>query len=116
MAALSYALLPLTGLAAYFLAGERRVRFHGLQAVVLGLLWPAGLYLCNALSLVATQLVFVVGALVWVAMMAATAAGADPRLPVIGGVLWRAAETRPGENPPTASARSTSGTRSRSTR
>ena len=92
MAALSYLLLPITGLAALALGSTARVRFHGLQAIVFGLLWALGLYAGAAIAPVVTKGVFLVGALVWLALMLATAVGKDPRLPGVGRVLQQAAQ------------------------
>ena len=92
MAALSYLLLPITGLLALAWGSTPRIRFHGLQAILVGLLWALGLYAGAAATPAATKVVFVIGALVWFGLMLATAAGKDPRLPGIGRVLQRAAE------------------------
>ena len=92
VAALSYLLLPITGLLALTLGSTPRVRFHGLQSIVFGLAWALALYGGAAAAPAATKLVFALGALVWLALMLATAAGKDPRLPGIGPVLRRATE------------------------
>lgn len=92
VAALAYLLLPLSGTAAFFLGVSSRVRFHGLQAVVLGVGWPLLMYGCSAVSPTATQVVFVAGACVWLAFMIAAAAGKDPSLPWIGRACARAVE------------------------
>jgi uncharacterized membrane protein len=95
MAALAYVLLPFSGLIAYFLGGTSRVRFHGLQAVILGVVWPVLLYACSAVAAVATQVVFVAGACVWLLFVVGAAAGKDPRLPLIGRACARAVELDP---------------------
>jgi uncharacterized membrane protein len=95
MAALAYLLLPVTGLFAYFGSASPRVRFHGLQAILLGLLWPAGLYGASAVSAAATRAAWAAGALVWLGLMFTTAAGLDPRIPVVGRWLRRAAAQAP---------------------
>ena len=41
MPGLAYVLLPLSGMLAYFNGTSVRMRFHGLQAIALGALWPA---------------------------------------------------------------------------
>ena len=91
MAALAYVLLPLSGMLAFFSQTEARVRFHGAQAVSLGLIWPLALYACSALAPTATQIAFVLGAGLWIALIVTTAAGRDLRLPVVGVVCARAA-------------------------
>jgi uncharacterized membrane protein len=95
VAALAYLLPPLTGLVAYFRGGSPRVRFHGLQSVALGLVWPAALFACTYVTPGATQAGFAVGALAWLALLVTTALGRDPRLPGIGRVLWRVAAEDP---------------------
>jgi uncharacterized membrane protein len=81
VAALAYILLPVSGAFAFFVAQSRRVRFHGLQAIAYGVVWPLLLYLSSALSSTATIVVAAVGALGWVALMALTAIGTDPKVP-----------------------------------
>lgn len=89
MPALSYVLLPVTGMLAYFLGNSARTRFHGLQAVAYGVLWPACLYLASLLSTAATKAVFGVGALLWLGLIVVTATGRDPSLPLLGPLLKR---------------------------
>ena len=91
MAALAYLLLPVTGLFAFFGSASARVRFHGLQAVLIGLLWPAAIYVGSALSETAAQAAWAGGAVVWLGLMLTTAAGHDLRIPVVGTYLRRAA-------------------------
>lgn len=91
MAALSYLLLPASGLVVFLVTDDRRARFHGLQSIALGLLWPLMLYAAAALSPLLTRLVWGGGAITWVVLLVATAAGRNPRLPGLGGTLWRAA-------------------------
>jgi uncharacterized membrane protein len=95
MAALAYVLLPVSGAIAYFNARSARLRFHGLQAISLGLIWPAALYGASQLSRQATQLVWGLGAVVWILLMLLTATGKDVRLPVLGRFLQRAAQESP---------------------
>ena len=95
MAALAYVLLPVSGLIAYLKGSSPRIRFHGLQAILLGLLWPLALYACAYVSPGATQACFAVGAVVWVLFAGAAAFGADPRVPLVGGSLRRAAAADP---------------------
>lgn len=95
MAALAYVVLPVSGLVAYLLGSDQRVRFHGLQAIALGLLWPAALFVASGLSASATQIVFVAGAATWLSFVLLTAAGRDPRLPLAGARLQGLAEADP---------------------
>jgi uncharacterized membrane protein len=95
MAALAYLLLPVTGLLAYFNSASVRVRFHGLQAVLLGLIWPLAIYGFSALSAGAGLVAWAGGAVVWLGLMLTTAAGLDPRLPLVGPYLRRAAAQAP---------------------
>jgi hypothetical protein len=96
VAALAYLVPPLSGLAAYFAASSARVRWHGLQAILLGLVWPAAMYLGAAVSPGVTQSVTGVGVLAWLVFMAATALGRDPRWPFVGAWLRRLAADPPG--------------------
>lgn len=109
MAALAYLLLPLTGLAAIVGARRARVCRHGLQAIVIGLLWPIALYGADALGPRAAQVTFVSGAILWLGFMIATATGRDPSLPLVGDALAEVAEAMTEE-------RNTSDTTSRSSR
>jgi uncharacterized membrane protein len=77
---------------AFFAGSDARTRFHGLQAVVLGVVWPVVLYACSALSAVLTQVGFLVGAVVWLLFIISTAAGKDPKLPIVGGLCARLVE------------------------
>ena len=95
MAALAYLLLPVTGLFAYFGSASPRVRFHGLQAVLIGFLWPAAIYALSAVSEGAALAAWLGGAAVWLVLMLTTAAGLDPHLPVIGRYLRDAAVQGP---------------------
>lgn len=81
MAALAYLLPPLSGLVAYFSRGDARLRFHGLQSVVLGVAWPAALYLASALSPDATIFALLLGTGAWLVLLFGAALGKDPRLP-----------------------------------
>lgn len=98
MAALAYLFLPLSGMTAYFVGGSPRVRFHGLQAVVLGLVWPLLLFGCSALSPLATQVAFVLGGILWLFLVVTTAAGRDPRLPLVGTRCARVADLTSNES------------------
>jgi uncharacterized membrane protein len=100
MAGLAYLFLPVSGLIAYFNGASGRMRFHGLQAVLIGCLWPLSLIICSKVSPGATQVAFVVGALVWLALMVPAFFGADPRLPGIGKLLRSAAENDPSAEVP----------------
>lgn len=87
MAAFAYLLLPVSGLLAYFSGRTPRARWHGLQAIVLGALWPALLYLASALKESLVLPVAVAGAVVWLLFLAGAALGRDPSLPWIGSKL-----------------------------
>jgi uncharacterized membrane protein len=91
MAALAYVLLPISGMMAFFSQGSFRVRFHGAQAVAFGLVWPLVLYGSSALSATVTQITFVLGAVIWLALIATAATGRDLRLPLLGSFCARAA-------------------------
>jgi uncharacterized membrane protein len=95
VAALAYLLLPVTGLVAYLKGTTSRVRFHGLQAIALGLAWPVALYACTYATPGVTQVCWAVGALVWLGFMIATALGTNPRIPLVGATLVRAARVDP---------------------
>jgi uncharacterized membrane protein len=89
MAALAYIFPPISGLIAYFSANAERVRLHGLQSVVFGLLWPVSLYACSAISPGATQAAFFTGLGVWLLLFALTLFGLNPRIPGTGSILSR---------------------------
>lgn len=95
IAGLSYLLLPVSGLFAYLRGRAARTRFHGLQAIALGTLWPVAMLAASKVSATATQIVFAIGALVWLGFMVLAFFGRDPRLPGIGRALKRAAEPDP---------------------
>jgi uncharacterized membrane protein len=81
MAALAYLLPPLSGLLVYSMGRHPRARFHGLQAVVFGFLWPAAIYAGSLAGPTGTRVVFALGALIWISFFGMTALGRDPRLP-----------------------------------
>ena len=95
MAALAYVLLPVTGLIAYLKGPSRRMRFHGLQAIAIGLLWPVVLYACTYAGPGATQAAFALGGIVWLGFLVLAAFGLNPRVPLLGPALWRAAAEDP---------------------
>ena len=95
MAGAAYLLLPISGALAYFNGGDARTRFHGLQAIIVGLIWPLSLFVCSAVTPGATQIAAAVGAAVWLGLLVATALGRDPRLPLIGGAIRRASAGDP---------------------
>jgi uncharacterized membrane protein len=95
VAALAYLLLPLSGLLAYLLADDPRLRVHGLQAITVGALWPTAIYAASALSPTATRVAFAAGALTWIVLLIGAALGKNPRLPLIGRFLERAAAEPP---------------------
>jgi uncharacterized membrane protein len=95
VATLAYLFPPLTGLAVYLVASSERERFHGLQAIGLGLLAAISLYAASAISAGLTPFVFAFWMVVWLVSIAATLMGRDPRIPVLGGLLKRAAVEDP---------------------
>ena len=94
-AGLAYLLLPVTGLIASLKGKSARTRFHGSQAIVIGVLWPLGLFAASALSPGASKVAFLVGALVWLGYMLLTLFGGDPKLPLVGRALKEAAGSDP---------------------
>ena len=91
MAPLAYLVPPISGAIAFFYGDSPRALFHGLQSVVIGVLWPVVLYGASAISSAATQLMFVLGVIVWLGFLISTALGRDLRLPLIGDALARSA-------------------------
>ncbi len=87
MAALAYVVLPVTGLIAFLAGRDTRTRFHGLQAITIGLAWPVALYASSVGPPVAVQVTFVVGALVWFLFLLTALVGKDLRLPGVGRYL-----------------------------
>ena len=75
---------------AFFLGEEPRARFHGLQSVAIGVVWPILLYGASLLSARVTQATFGLGLLVWIGLLVVATTGRDPRLPVVGRVFARA--------------------------
>ena len=94
MAALAYLLPPLSGLVAYLLAADARVRFHGLQSIVFGAAWVVLVYLGAVFSPGFTRVAFGVGGLVWLALLGTTASGFDVGLPGIAERLRAAVSYR----------------------
>jgi uncharacterized membrane protein len=76
---------------AFFFGSQPRVRFHGLQSVVIGALWPILLYGASLLSARVTQATFLLGVVVWIGSLVLAAAGRDLRFPVVGRMLAHAA-------------------------
>lgn len=99
VAALAYLLLPVTGLIAFLTAADARVRFHGLQAIALGLVGPLLLYAASLVSERVTQVVFAAGVIVWLGYLMGALMGKDPRLPAISGALERTASYERGARP-----------------
>jgi uncharacterized membrane protein len=91
MAGLAYLLLPVTGLIAYFTGANARVRFHGLQAIAIGLLWPVLLYVASVGTARLTQIVFLAGVVVWLGFLIGALVGRDPRIPGMWKPLRRLA-------------------------
>ena len=94
MSAIAYLLLPATGVLVFLLSYDIRARFHGLQAITFGTAWALALYGASLVQTRVTQAVFLVGGLVWVVLFLTAAAGRDPRLPFVGGYLFRIADAR----------------------
>jgi uncharacterized membrane protein len=92
---LAYALPPLTGLAVYLVGESARQRFHGLQAIALGLIAAASLYAASAISSSLTPFVFIFWVVMWAFLVIASLAGKDPRIPLLAGLLKRAAVDDP---------------------
>jgi hypothetical protein len=86
MAALAYLVPPLTGLWAFARGADVRTKAHGFQSIVLGALWPIGLYVGSWITPGATQAIFVIFAAAWLALMLSAALG---RGVVAGGVARR---------------------------
>ncbi|MDP9225017.1 MAG: hypothetical protein M3P18_14455 [Actinomycetota bacterium] len=93
MPALAYVLLPVSGIIAYVKGTTAEVRWHGLQAVVLGAVWPVLLYASTWIDPVVTQVLFGIGLLTWLVLMAGAAFDRGIRLPVVGAWLHAVAET-----------------------
>jgi uncharacterized membrane protein len=98
VAALAYVLLPVSGLIAYLTGSTPRTRFHGLQAIALGAVWPILLYAATWTSPGVTQVVFLFGLLSWIALLVAAALGRDLELPLLGSRLRKIAEMPPAED------------------
>ena len=91
MNALAYVLLPLSGVVAFLGGRDASLRFHGLQAVVVGSVWPLALYGASALAPGITKIVFFGGALLWVVLMVGALVGRGLRLPGLRKPLERLA-------------------------
>jgi uncharacterized membrane protein len=95
MAALAYVVPPVTGLVAYLAARTPRTRFHGLQSVLLGVLWPLALYAGALVSPGVTQAAGAAGLLAWLVFAVGAAVGRDPHWPLLGARLRALAEHSP---------------------
>ena len=91
MAALAYVVLPISGLVAFLTGSTSRVRFHGLQAIVFGAVWPLLLYAATWTTPVVTQIIGAAGLLLWLILIITTALGRDLQLPFLGERLRAAA-------------------------
>lgn len=102
MAAAAYLLLPVSGGVAFLFGKTARVRFHGLQAIVFGTLWPALLFALSAISPGPAQAGFAIGGAIWMTLVVGTAMGQDLRLPWVADRLWAVAAdpVRSGPPPP----------------
>ena len=85
MAAFAYVLLPLSGLIAFLVGDDPRMRFHGLQAIAVGLVWALAAYVASWIAPPVTLAVFLAGALLWLILILSTLLGRDLRLP---GSRW----------------------------
>ena len=94
MAALAYLLPPLSGLVAYLVAADARVRFHGLQSIVFGSAWVVLVYLSALFSPALTRVAFGLGGFGWLTFLLSTAAGLDVGLPGIAPRLRAAVSYR----------------------
>ena len=95
MVALAYLFPPITGLIAYLRGETPRARFHGLQSVLLGVLWPAALYVCSWISPAATRIAFAVAAALWLVALVGTAVGRNPGVPGLRSRLAALADESP---------------------
>ena len=95
MATFAYVFPPLSGLIAYFAGSDERARLHGLQAILLGILWPASLWVLSWVSVAATQIAFLLWVLVWLLLLIASAFGRDLTVPGVGKRLRGFAEPDP---------------------
>ena len=95
MAALAYVFPPLSGLAAYFWGSRDRTRWHGLQSVLLGALWPATLTACSMWTPGATQVAFFAGVGIFVVLFVVTLLGRDLLIPGLGRRLRAWAQESP---------------------
>lgn len=111
MAAFAYVLLPITGLVAYMTGRDQRTRAHGLQAISIGLLWPACLYAAAFGPAVVVQVVFVIFTLVWLVLLLLTLFGRDVWFPIVGKRLVALAEIGTKDGPRSTSGNSTPSTR-----
>jgi len=100
MSALAYLIPPVSGLFAYLKGSSPRVRLHGLQSVVFGILWPSALYVGSWISPAATMVAFVVFAAIWIGLIVSTAFGLDPVVPGTRHALSRVTEIPPEETAP----------------
>ncbi|HVF52227.1 MAG TPA: hypothetical protein VNC78_01335 [Actinomycetota bacterium] len=91
MSVLAYLLSPVSGLVVFLVARSPRARFHGLQSVIVGTLWPLALYLGAYISPRVTQIVAAVVVATWVALVSGAATGRDPHVPWLGRNLARIA-------------------------
>jgi uncharacterized membrane protein len=91
MAWLAYLLPPVSGFVAYTTGRSSRTRFHGLQAVWIGFIFPLVLYVASWITPTVTRVVLVLELLVWFAYLVGSAIGKDPSLPLAGKFSKRAA-------------------------
>jgi len=89
MAGLAYLLPPVTGLWAFMRGPDARTRAHGFQSVLLGVAWPAAMYVGSWITPGATQAIFIAFALTWLVLLVTAATG---RGLVAGGLVGRIEE------------------------
>lgn len=91
MAALAYLFPPVSGLLVYLTGRTAHVRFHGLQSIVLGVAWPASMWVASVFPAEVVAATALLGAAAWLVLLIGTATGKNPRVPG-AGLLLRAAE------------------------
>ncbi|MQB00485.1 MAG: hypothetical protein GEU78_09380 [Actinobacteria bacterium] len=92
MAALAYLVPPLTGLWAFTCGTDARAKAHGFQSIVLGTLWPVGLYVGSWITPGATQAIGVLFAVAWLTLILSAALGSGL---VATGLVRRIEGTEP---------------------
>jgi uncharacterized membrane protein len=91
MAWLAYLVPPLSGFIAYSTSSSSRTRWHGLQAVWIGFIFPLILYAASWITPTVTRVVLVLELVLWIVYPVGAAMGKDPALPIVGEFSKRAA-------------------------